>query len=73
VFLFAGSIVPLAIYLAVFTARYALGVWSALEPELAPTLTLMAIAISAATAGRFVADFLPLVRASFPARAPRTT
>jgi hypothetical protein len=78
VFLFRASAVPLLIYLSVFIARYGLGVWSALEPDRARTLGLIAIAISAATAGRFIADFLPLVRAAgqpagFPAEAPRTT
>ena len=78
VFLFAGSVVPLLIYLFVFLARYVLGVWSALEPDLARPLSLVAIAISAATAGRFIADLLPLLRAAgrpvgFPAQAGRPT
>jgi hypothetical protein len=78
VFLFRASVIPLLVYLSVFLARYGLGVWSALEPDRARTLGLAAIAISAATAGRFIADFLPLVKAAgrpagFPAEAPRTT
>lgn len=62
VFLFAASAVPLLIYMIVFWTRYGLGVWAAFEPALSFRLTLAAVAISAATAGRFAADFAPLFR-----------
>lgn len=68
-FAFPATAAPLLLYLAVFWARYALGVWAALEPALAFELGLIAVAISAATAGRFLADFAPLLRTALsPAR-----
>lgn len=78
VFLFCGTVAPLLIYMGVFWTRYGLAVWAGFQPELAVPLTLAAVAISAATAGRFLADFAPLLlevrRASgFAADASRTT
>ena len=63
-FLFPATATPLGLYMLVFWARYGLAVWSAFQPALALELTLAAIAISAATAGRFAADFVPLLRAA---------
>lgn len=71
VFAFQASVTPLLLYMTVFWARYALGVWAVLEPARAFELGLVATAISAATAGRFLADFAPLLRAALSgARAP---
>lgn len=64
VFLFAGTVAPLLIYLSVFAARYGLAVWAGFQPALALQLTLAAVAISAAAAGRFIADLAPLLRAA---------
>lgn len=72
VFNFPATAVPLLLYMVIIWTRYALGVWAVLDPSLAPALGLIAVSISAATAGRFVADFTPLLRETLAgARAQR--
>lgn len=60
-FVFAASVAPLVAYMTIFWTRYALEVWAAFDPAKARPLALAALAISASTAGRTVADFLPLI------------
>lgn len=73
VFDFPATLTPLLLYMAVFWTRYVLGVWAVLEPVRAHELGLVAVAISAATAGRFVADFLPLLRTVLSPARPALT
>lgn len=62
VFAFPATAVPLLQYLTVFAIRYALGVAAALDPASAFAYGFAGVAVSAATAGRFIADFTLLLR-----------
>jgi hypothetical protein len=58
-----GSWAPLARYLAIFGAKYALGIASALHPEARDTFALWDIAVSGASAGYFMLSMVRLIAA----------
>lgn len=62
VFAFAGTAVPLIVYMGVFIAKYALQVWPALVPSTAWTAALIGLALTATVTGRTAADFLALLK-----------
>ncbi|PSJ41921.1 hypothetical protein [Allosphingosinicella deserti] len=61
VFHYAATRLPLTVYLLLWSTRYGLGIWAGFVPAMAGTLGLVALALSAFTAGRTFADFLPLL------------
>lgn len=63
-FLFPATPVPLIVYAGIFILRYALGIAAPFHPDLTTELGLVGLAVSALTAGRFVADFLVLLRSA---------
>ena len=59
VFDYSATRMPLTCYMLVFMIRYGLGIWAGFVPSMAETLGLAGLALSAFTAGRTIADFLP--------------
>ncbi|HEX8585870.1 MAG TPA: hypothetical protein VF680_15855 [Allosphingosinicella sp.] len=59
VFVYSATWQPLAFYMLLFAARYGLGIWGGFVPSMADTLGLVGLSLSAFTAGRTVADFIP--------------
>lgn len=62
VFAFAGTAVPLIVYMAVFVAKYALQVWGAIVPASAGIAALIGLALTTAITGRTAADFIALLK-----------
>jgi hypothetical protein len=58
VFDFAPSAVPITAYLCIFSAQYALGIWSEFVPELSVSLSFVGLTMSGLTAGRTTGDLL---------------
>ena len=59
IFQYAATALPLTLYMLLWATRYGLGIWAGFEPAMAGTLGLVGLALSAFTAGRTIADFLP--------------
>lgn len=59
IFQYAATKLPLTLYLLLWSTRYGLGIWAGLVPAIAGTLGVVGLALSAFTAGRTLADFLP--------------
>lgn len=59
VFVYSATWQPLAFYMLLFVLRYGLGIWEGLVPAMSDTLGLVGISLSALTAGRTTADFIP--------------
>jgi hypothetical protein len=58
-FQYAATVLPLTLYMLLWATRYGLGIWAGFVPAMADTLGLVGLALSALTAGRTLADFLP--------------
>ena len=59
IFAYSATWQPLAFYMLLFFARYGLGIWGGFVPSMANTLGLVGLSLSALTAGRTMADFIP--------------
>lgn len=59
VFDYSATRLPLTFYMALFVTRYGLGIWAGFVPTMAGTVALLSVGLSALTAGRTLADFLP--------------
>jgi hypothetical protein len=59
IFQYAATRLPLTFYLLLWSTRYGLGIWAGFVPAMAGSLGVVALALSAFTAGRTIADFLP--------------
>ena len=59
VFQYAATRLPLTLYLLLWSIRYGLGIWAGFVPAMAGPLGVAGLALSAFTAGRTLADFLP--------------
>lgn len=59
IFQYAATRLPLTLYSLLWATRYGLGIWAGFVPAMAGTLGVVGLAISAFTAGRTFADFLP--------------
>ena len=59
IFQYSATRLPLTLYMLLFATRYGLGIWAGFVPAMADTLGLTALALSAFTAGRTLADFVP--------------
>jgi hypothetical protein len=59
VFQYAATRLPLTFYILLWSTRYGLGIWAGFEPSMASHLKVVGLALSAFTAGRTLADFLP--------------
>jgi hypothetical protein len=59
VFEYAPTVLPLTFYMLLWATRYGLGIWAGFEPVMADTLGLVGLTLSALTAGRTAADFIP--------------
>jgi hypothetical protein len=59
VFAYAATWQPLVFYMLLFAARYGMGIWAGFVPSTAGTLALAGLSLSAFTAGRTLADFIP--------------
>ena len=62
IFAFPATYVPLVCYMLIFWTRYPLEVLAHVRPWQAATFASVGSALSALTAGRTIADFLPLAR-----------
>jgi hypothetical protein len=51
-----------------WATRYGLGIWAGFVPLMADTLKLAGLALSALTAGRTLADFLPALATALRVR-----
>ncbi len=58
-FQYAATRLPLTLYVLLWATRYGLGIWAGFVPALASTLSVAGLVLSAFTAGRTLADFLP--------------
>ncbi len=58
-FQYAATALPLTLYMLLWATRYGLGIWAGFVPSMADTLGLAGLALSALTAGRTLADFIP--------------
>ena len=65
VFVYSATWQPLAFYMLLFATRYGLGIWAGFVPSMADTLGLVGLSLSAFTAGRTVADFIPPLMTAF--------
>jgi hypothetical protein len=59
VFEYAPTALPLTLYMLLWATRYGLGIWAGFKPAMADTLGLVGLTLSAVTAGRTAADFIP--------------
>jgi hypothetical protein len=59
IFQYAATSVPLILYMLLWATRYGLGIWAGFVPAMAGPLGVAGLALSASTAGRTSADFLP--------------
>jgi hypothetical protein len=59
IFQYAATALPLTLYMLLWATRYGLGIWAGFVPAMADNLGLAALAHSALTAGRTLADFFP--------------
>jgi hypothetical protein len=59
IFQYAATSVPLILYMLLWATRYGLGIWAGFVPAMAGPLGVAGLALSAFTAGRTSADFLP--------------
>lgn len=64
-FVYSATRQPLAFYMLLFTVRYGLGIWAGFVPSMADSLALVGLSLSALTAGRTVADFIPPLMTAF--------
>lgn len=68
VFAYAPTALPLILYLLIWATRYGLGIWAGFEPAMAENLGLLGLTLSALTAGRTAADFIPPLATALRAR-----
>lgn len=68
VFQYAATTLPLTLYMLLWATRYGLGIWAGFVPAMADTLGLAGLTLSALTAGRTVADFIPPLATAIRAR-----
>ncbi|HEX9953641.1 MAG TPA: hypothetical protein VGB48_00290 [Allosphingosinicella sp.] len=61
VFQYAATRLPLTLYIVLWATRYGLGIWAGFELAMAGTLGVVGLVLSAFTAGRTLADFLPAI------------
>ncbi|HEX8258046.1 MAG TPA: hypothetical protein VF589_10465 [Allosphingosinicella sp.] len=59
VFEYSATELPLTLYMLLWATRYGLGIWAGFVPAMADALGLAGLALSALTAGRTLADFIP--------------
>jgi hypothetical protein len=59
IFEYAPTALPLTLYMLLWATRYGLGIWAGFVPAMADPLGLAGLALSALTAGRTLADFIP--------------
>ena len=59
IFQYAATRLPLTLYFLLWSTRYGLGIWAGFVPAMAVTLGVVGLTLSAFTAGRTLADFLP--------------
>jgi hypothetical protein len=59
IFQYAATRLPLTLYVLLWSIRYGLGIWAGFMPAMTGTLALAGLTLSALTAGRTLADFLP--------------
>ena len=59
IFEYAATRLPLILYLLLWSTRYGLGIWAGFVPAMAGPLGVAGLSLSAFTAGRTLADFLP--------------
>jgi hypothetical protein len=72
-FQYAATALPLTLYLLLWATRYGLGIWAGFVPLMADTLGLAGLALSALTAGRTLADFIPPLATALRVRKAETT
>jgi hypothetical protein len=68
IFEYAATSLPLTLYMLLWATRYGLGIWTGFVPAIADSLGLAGLALSALTAGRTLADFLPPLAIALRAR-----
>ncbi len=61
---FPATRFPLVTYMSLFWLRYVLQVWGHIDPSRLALFTTIGLALTSLTAGRTLADFLPLIRAA---------
>ena len=59
IFQYEATRLPLTLYMLLWSTRYGLGIWAGFVPAMAAILGVAGLALSAFTAGRTLADFLP--------------
>jgi hypothetical protein len=59
VFDYSATALPLTLYILLWATRYGLGIWAGFVPTMSDTLGLAGLTLSALTAGRTLADFIP--------------
>jgi hypothetical protein len=59
IFEYSATALPLTLYILLWATRYGLGIWAGFVPAMAGTLGLAGLTLSALTAGRTLADFIP--------------
>jgi hypothetical protein len=59
IFEYAATALPLTLYILLWATRYGLGIWAGFAPALEGTLQVAGLTLSALTAGRTLADFIP--------------
>jgi hypothetical protein len=59
IFEYVATALPLTLYILLWATRYGLGIWAGFVPAMAATLGLAGLTLSALTAGRTIADFIP--------------
>jgi len=73
IFYYEATALPLGLYVLVWGTRYGLGIWAGFQPAMAGSLELAGLAVSALTAGRTFADFLPPLSTGLRIRRARIT
>lgn len=68
VFDFSATRWPLILYMLLFCTRFVLEVWGHVDPSRAALFATIGLVLTSLTAGRTLADFLPLVRTATAAR-----
>lgn len=68
IFQYQATALPLTMYMLLWATRYGLGIWAGFVPAMSVTLGLVGLALSALTAGRTLADFLPPLVTALRAR-----
>jgi hypothetical protein len=72
IFQYAATRLPLTFYLLLWSTRYGLGTWAGFVPAMAGSLGILGLALSAFTAGRTLADFIPPLATALRVRKAET-